>query len=89
MNQISCAVSKKQIFTFWQTILIRTGNNSNKTGTTLRPLNGSDGLDRVIELYQNHLGMLKIKNNFGCNLNRFDFQKIKAPEVKPSWKNRR
>lgn len=58
----------------------------NKTRTTLRPLNDSDVVDRVIESYQNHLGMLKTKNKFGSDLNRFDSQKIKAPELKNLFK---
>ena len=61
----------------------------NKIGAKLRYLNDSDVIDRVIELYQNHPGVLKIKGKFGSDLNRFDFQKIKAPEVKKLIKNRR
>ena len=54
-------------------------NKPNKTGTTLGPLNDSDAIDRIIESYQNHPNVLKVKNKFGWDLN---FQQIKAPEVK-------
>ena len=37
---------------------------------------------RVIKSYQNHPSVLKSKNKFGSDSNSFDFQQIKAPEVK-------
>ena len=58
------------------------GNKPNKIGTTLGYLNDSDVIDRIIKSYQNHLSLLKIKNKFGSDLNSFDFQQIKAHEVK-------
>ena len=58
------------------------GNKPNKIGTTLGSLNDSDVIDRIIKSYQNHPSVLKIKNKFGSDLNSFDFQQIKAPEVK-------
>ena len=45
-------------------------------------MNDSDVIDRTIKSYQNHPSVLKIKNKFGSDLNSFDFQQIKAPEVK-------
>ena len=45
-------------------------------------MNDSDVIDRIIKSYQNHPSVLKIKNKFGLDLNSFDFQQIKAPEVK-------
>ena len=57
-------------------------NKSNKIGTTLGSLKDSDVIDRIITSYQNHPRVLKIKNKFGSDLNSFDFQQIKAPEVK-------
>ena len=51
-------------------------------GTILGSLNDSDVIDRIIRSYQNHPSVLKIKNNFGSDLNSFDFQQIKAREVK-------
>ena len=47
-----------------------------------RSLNDSDVIGRIIKSYQNHPSVLKIKNKFGSDLNSFDFQQIKAPEVK-------
>ena len=38
------------------------GNEPNKIGTTLGSLNDSDVSDRIIESYQNHPSVLKIKN---------------------------
>ena len=58
------------------------GNKPNKIGTTLGSLNDSDVIDRIIKSYQNHPSVLKTKNKFGSDLNSFDFQQIKAPEVK-------
>ena len=58
------------------------GNKPNKTGTTLGYLNGSDVIDRIVKSYQNHPSVLKIKNKFGSDLNSFDVQQIKVPEVK-------
>ena len=58
------------------------GNKPNKIGTTLGSLNDSDVIDRIIKSYQNHPSVLKIKNKFGSDLSSFDFQQIKAPEVK-------
>ena len=58
------------------------GNKPNKIGTTLESLNDSDVIDRIIKSYQNHPSVLKIKNKFGSDLNSFDFQQIKASEVK-------
>ena len=58
------------------------GNKPNKIGTTLGCLDDSDVIDRIIKSYQNHPSVLKIKNKFGSDLNSFDFQQIKAPEVK-------
>ena len=57
-------------------------NKPNKIGTTLGSFNDSDVIDRIIKSYQNHPRVLKIKNKFGSDLNSFDFQQIKAPEVK-------
>ena len=45
-------------------------------------MNDSDVIDRIIKSYQNHPSVLKIKDKFGSDLNSFDFQQIKAPEVK-------
>ena len=36
----------------------------------------------IIKSYQNHPSVLKIKNKFGSDLNSFDIQLIKAPQVK-------
>ena len=47
-----------------------------------RSLSDSDVIGRIIKSYQNHPSVLKIKNKFGSDLNSFDFQQIKAPEVK-------
>ena len=58
------------------------GNKPNKIGTTIASLNDSDVINRIIKTYQNHPSVLKIKNKFGSDLNSFDFQQIKAPEVK-------
>ena len=58
------------------------GNKPSKIGTTLGSLNDSDVIDRIIKSYQSHPSVLKIKNKFGSDLNSFDFQQIKAPEVK-------
>ena len=58
------------------------GNKPNKIGTILGSLNDSDVIDRIIKSYQNHPSVLKIKNKFGSDLSSFDFQQIKAPEVK-------
>ena len=58
------------------------GNKPNKIGTTLGSLNDSDVIDRIIKSYQNHPSVLKIKNKFGSDLNSFDFQQIKAPQIK-------
>ena len=57
-------------------------NKPNKIGTKLESFNDSDLIDRIIKSYQNHPSVLKIKNKFGSDLNSFDFQQIKAPEVK-------
>ena len=45
-------------------------------------MNDNDVIDRVIKSHQNHPSVLKIKHKFGSDLNSFDFQQIKAPEVK-------
>ena len=58
------------------------GNKPNKTGSTLGSLNDKDAINRIIKSYQNHPRVSKIKNKFGSDLNSFDFQQIKAPEVK-------
>ena len=58
------------------------GNKPNKISTTLGSLNDNDVIDRIIKSYQNHPSLLKIKNKFGSDLNSFDFQQIKVPEVK-------
>ena len=58
------------------------GNQPNKIGTTLGFLNDSDVIDRNITSYQNDPSMLKIKNKFGSDINSFDFQQMKATEVK-------
>ena len=58
------------------------GNKPNKIGTILGSLNDSDVIDRIIKSDQNHPSVLKIKNKFGSDLSSFDFQQIKAPEVK-------
>ena len=57
------------------------GNKPNKIGTTLGYLNDSDVIDRIINSYQNHPSVLKIKNKFYSDLNSFIFQQMKAPEV--------
>ena len=49
-------------------------------------LNDRDVIDRIIKSYLNHPSVLKIKNKFGSDLNSFDFQQIKAPEVKKPLK---
>ena len=36
----------------------------------------------LTESYENHASVLKIKSKFGSDLSSFDFQQIKAPEVK-------
>ena len=58
------------------------GNKPYKIGTTLGCLNDSDVIGRIIRLYQNYSMVLKIKNKFVSDLNSFDFQQIKAPEVR-------
>ena len=58
------------------------GNKPNKIGTTLGSLNDSDIIDRIIKSYQNHPSVLKIKNKFGSNLNKFHFQQTATSEVK-------
>ena len=58
------------------------GKKPNKIDIILGSLNDSDVIDRIINLYQNHPSVLKIKSKFGSDLNNFDFQQIKAPEVK-------
>ena len=45
-------------------------------------MNDSEVIDRIIKSYQNHPSVLKIKSKCGSDLNSFDFQQIKAPEVK-------
>ena len=45
-------------------------------------LSDSDVTDIIIESSQNHPSVLKFKNKFYSDLNRFDFPQIKAPEVK-------
>ena len=45
----------------------------NELGTTLGSLNNSDFINRIIESYQNHPNVLKIKNKFGLDLNKYDF----------------
>ena len=62
--------------------ILQTINKSNKIGTALGSLNDSDVIDIIIKSYQNHPSVLNIKNKFGSDLNNFDFQQIKAPEVK-------
>ena len=64
-------------------------NKPNKIGTKLESFNDSDVIDRIIKSYQNHPSVLKIKNKFGSDLNSFDFQQIKAPEVKKTLKRNR
>ena len=54
----------------------------NKMGAILGSLNDSDVINRIIRSYQNHSSVLKIKNKFGSDLNSFDFEQIKAREVK-------
>ena len=49
--------------------------------TTLWCLNDNDVISRIIKLYQNVPGVLKIKNKSGSDLNSFDFQQIKTSEV--------
>ena len=62
------------------------GNKPNKIpdkiGTTLGSLNESDVIDRISKSYQNHSSVLKLKNKFGSDLSSFNFQQIKATEVK-------
>ena len=58
------------------------GSKPNKIGITLGSLNDSDAIDKIIESYPNHPDVLKIKNKFPSDLNSFNFQKIKVPEVK-------
>ena len=58
------------------------GNKPNKIGTTLGSLNYSDVIDKTIKSYQSYPDVLKIKDEFGADLNSFDFQRIKAPEVR-------
>ena len=58
------------------------GNKPTKIGTILRSLNDSDSIDKTIESNQNRSILLKIKNEFESDLNSFDFQQIRGPEVK-------
>ena len=58
------------------------GNKPNKIGTTLRSLDDSYVIDRIIKSYQNHPSVLNIKNKFGSDLNSFDFQEITTSEEK-------
>ena len=64
-------------------------NKPNKIGTILESLNNSDVIEKIIKLYQNHPSVLKIKKKFGSDLNGFDFQQIKAPEIKKTLKTNR
>ena len=64
------------------------GNKSNKIGTKLGTLNDSNVIDRMIKSYQNHPSVLMIRNKFGSDINSFDFQRIKAPEVKKLLKEK-
>ena len=58
------------------------GNKPNKIGTLLRSLNNSNVIGRIIKSYQNQSSVLKIKNQFGSDLNSFNFQQIATSEVK-------
>ena len=49
-------------------------------------LNDSDVIERIIKSYQNHSSVLKVKNKCGSDISSFDFQEIKAPEVKKFFK---
>ena len=60
----------------------KVAETNTKIGTTLGCLNDSDVIGRIIRLYQNYPSVLKIKNKFVSDLNSFDFQQIKAPEVR-------
>ena len=51
-------------------------------GTTLRSLNDSDAINRIIKSYQNHPSVLKIKSKFSSDLNSFDFREMEATEIK-------
>ena len=62
------------------------GKKPNKIGATLGSLNDSDVIDRIIKSYQNHSSVLKVKNKCGSDISSFDFQEIKAPEVKKFFK---
>ena len=53
------------------------GKKPNKIGAILRSLNDSDVIDRIAKSYQNHPSVIKIKNKFGSDLNRLDFQQIR------------
>ena len=83
-NVITDEYELSQIFNKHYTNIVEKscGSKPNKIGTTLGSLNDSDVIDRIIKSYQNHPSVLKIKNKFGSDLNSFDFQQIKAPEVK-------
>ena len=63
-------------------------NKPNKIGTTLSSLIDNDVIDRIIKSYQNHPSVLKVKNNFGSNLNSFDFHQIKTSEFKKILKKK-
>ena len=54
------------------------GNKTNKIGTTLGSFNDSNVSDKIIQSYQNHQSLFKIKNMFGSDLNIFDFPEIKS-----------
>ena len=49
------------------------GHKTNEIGSTLKSLNDSDVIERIIKSYSNHPFLLKIKNKFGSDLNSFSF----------------
>ena len=69
MNVITDEYEISQTFNKHHTNIVEKscGNKPNKTGTPLGSLNNSDIIDRIIQSYQNHPSVLKIKNNFGSD----------------------
>ena len=56
------------------------GNKPNEIAT-LRSLNDSDVIDKIIKSNQNHPSVLKIKNKSPSYLNSFDFQQIEVTKL--------
>ena len=75
-------ISKKFNKRYINTDKKRYGNKPSKIGTTLGCLNDNAVIDRISTSCQNHPSVLKIKSKIGSDLNDFDFEQIKPPEVK-------